>query len=232
MIAVGLSFAGGFMLANSLNRSELNRLQAENESLKKGAPASGEGDENTLSDEEIRQRIAEADKNPENIEFQKNLGLALYQYAAMKRDVELLKEVSRLLKRAFEAKNEDEEVLTGLGNISFDIGYFNKDNEKLVEARKYYQQILSKNPENVEIRTFYGLTFFLTDPPEPEKAVIEFEKSLKTDPRNEKTLQAMTEVLISQNKKKEAEAFLDKLAGVNPNNSFLPELRKRLEKEN
>lgn len=99
--AVVVSFVGGFLLANALNRSELNALRAENERLKTSSNESTENQTGlALSDEEIREKIAEADRNPNNYPFQKNLGLALYRYAAMKQDADLLAEAGRFLSRA------------------------------------------------------------------------------------------------------------------------------------
>src|SRR4028119_463862 len=94
IVAVTVSFAGGFLLANALNRSELNNLRAENERLKTSQNNSNQNQSGlALGDEEIREKIAEADLNPDNLAFQKNLGMALYRYAAMKQDAELLSEV-------------------------------------------------------------------------------------------------------------------------------------------
>ena len=91
IIAVVVGFLSGFLLANALNRNELSSLRAENERLAKSTnQTSQSASELFLSDEEIREKIAEADQNPKNFAFQKNLGLALYRYAAMKQDAELL----------------------------------------------------------------------------------------------------------------------------------------------
>ncbi len=123
MAAVVVSFFGGFLLANALNRSELNTLRAEIERLKTSPNASSQNNsELSLSEEEIRRKIAEADKNPDNSNFQKNLGLALYRYAAMKQDADLLSEVTRLLTRANQKDKQDYDVLITLGNTYFALG--------------------------------------------------------------------------------------------------------------
>ena len=70
----------GFLVANRLNRTELETLRTENARLK--TPTEKEGDqEPTLSDDELRTRIQKADENPKDLEYQKNLGVALYRYA-------------------------------------------------------------------------------------------------------------------------------------------------------
>ncbi|HXH69719.1 MAG TPA: hypothetical protein VNI60_05155 [Pyrinomonadaceae bacterium] len=227
--AITTSFVCGFLLANALNRNELNTLRAENEHLINAQTDSQANEsENTLSDEEIRQKIAEADRNPNNFAFQKGLGLALYRYAAVKQDTKSLKEVARLLKRANELNAKDYDVVVALGNLHFDIGYYKKDNQKFQEAREFYQKALEQKPNDSDVRTDLGLTYFLTDPPETDKAITEFQKSLITNAKHEKTLQVLTQALLSQHKTKEAEKYLDLLRAVNQNNGVLPELTSQI----
>lgn len=231
IIAVFLSFTGGFLLANALNRSELNALKAENERLKNVQKDAGESQsELTLDNEEIQKRIREADENPADIAFQKNLGIALYRYATIKKDTGLLNEVERLLARVYAADDKDYETLIALGNIYFDFGFLKKENDKFEKAREFYQKALNQKPNDVEVRTDYGLTYFFQTPPETDKAIQEFQKSLKENPKHEKTLQALTEALLSQNKIEEAERYFAKLKEVNKNNPALEELSVKLDK--
>ena len=88
--AVIISFGGGFLLANALNRNEISTLQAENARLKTAQDTQKQNEaELSLSGDEIKQKIAEADQNPTNFAFQKSLGMALYNYASMKQDTDL-----------------------------------------------------------------------------------------------------------------------------------------------
>lgn len=228
-IAVLLSFAGGFFLANSLNRNEINVLRSENEALKTlpTEPKKNAAEAN-LSDGEIRSKIVEADKNPTDIEYQKNLGTALYQYAMMKQDAELLGEAARLLKRVYESDKKDFSIVVMLGNALFDIGYLKKEDEKFAEAREMYKQALELKPNDADVRTDYGLTYFLQTPPENEKALAEFEKSYKQNPSHEKTLQVLTQFFLSRKNISEAEKYLSELRAVNKNNRNVPSLEKQL----
>ena len=229
IVAVAVSFAGGFLLANGLNRNELNTLRGENERLKNTQNSSTQNNSDAaLSDAEIRQKIAEADANPNNLAFQKDLGTALYRYALMKQDPELLADVARLLNRFYEKNPNDADVSATLGNIYFDIGYYKKDNAQFLKARDFYQKALEKKPADVEIRTDLGLTYFLIDPPENEKAIAEFQKSLQQNPSHEKTLQAMVQVFVKEKNVAEAEKYLAKLKTVNSGNQFLPELESQI----
>ena len=227
--AILASFICGFLLANTLNRNELNVLRAENESLKNTQNGSLKNDSsNSLSNEEIAEKIAEADKHPNEFAFQKGLGLALYRYASVKQDTVLLEETARLLNRAKELNPNDYDVIIALGNLYFDIGYFKKDNENLQKARGFYQTALNQKPDNADVRTDLGLTYFLMNPPETERAIAEFKKSLQLNARHEKTLQVLTQALLSQNKTPEAENYFNILKKVNQSNETLPELSEQI----
>ena len=231
IIAIIVSFIGGFLLANALNRNDLNTLRAENDRLKNSQTLTKQNESDlTLSDDEIREKIAEADRNPTNYAFQKNLGLALYRYAAMKQDAQMLMEVGRLLNRAYENNRQDYDVTVALGNIYFDIGYFQKDNSQFQKAREFYQKALEQKSNDSDVRTDLGLTYFLTNPPENERAVAEFQKSLQINPKHEKTLQVMAQILLSQNNPDEAEKFISRLKEVNSNNQTIPELESQASK--
>jgi tetratricopeptide (TPR) repeat protein len=146
----------------------------------------------------------------------------------MKQDAELLTEVGRLLSRAFENNKQDYDVVLTLGNTHFDIGYFKKDNAQFERARQFYSIALQQKPSDVDARTDLGLTYFLADPPDNEKAINEFQKSLQSNPKHEKTLQVITQALLNQSNISEAEKYLAKLKDVNPNNQYLSELESNL----
>jgi tetratricopeptide (TPR) repeat protein len=229
ILAVLISFVGGFLFANALNKSEFEMLRSENTRLKNpqtNAPQNEPGQ--TLTDEEIKRRIAEADQNPNNLEFQKNLGIALYRYASMKEDGALLKESARLLNRAYEKNQTDKDLIVTLGHLYYDIGYFQKDNESFNKAREFYQKALKQNPNDVDVRTDFGLTYFLQNPPDYDKAVAEFRQSLADNPKHEKTLQFMVQALLKQGKTQEAENYLAQLKEINPKTPTLAEVQAEI----
>ncbi len=83
-------------------------------------------------------------------------------------------------------------------------------------------------PADVDVRTDLGLTYFLTDPPEYDRAVAEFQKSLQGNPKHEKTLQVMAQTLLAQNKVAEAEKFVARLKDTNANNQYLAQLETQI----
>lgn len=227
ILAVILSFIGGFILANALNRQEMDGLRAENARLKDGAEQ--DAAESSLSLEEIKNKIVEADQNQNDFDYQKKLGLALYRYAAMKKDAGMLADVERILLRAAALNGKDYDVAVALGHLNFDIGFFQKDNQRFEKARDFYQKILIEKPNDFVVRTEYGLTYFLQDPPAAEKAIVEFEKSLRENPRHERALQYLIQALLREGKISEAEIALSKLKAINPKTPNLAEIQTQLD---
>jgi len=231
LVAVIASFFGGFLMANALNRTELTSLKAENERLKNAARDTTDtlDQQPALEDSELKAKIAQADQNPTDFDFHKKLGLALAKYASLKQDPDILKEAIRILTRANSLKKDDIDVLVGLGNAHFDLGYFQKDNKELDAARQFYTQALAAKPDDPEIRTDLGLTYFLYDPPDDNKALAEFQRSLKTNPKHEKTLQFMIQTLVRMNRIPDAERYLDQLRSANPTDETIPALAAKIQ---
>ena len=223
-IAAALGLAAGFILANSINRNELSVLRAENERFKTGASATNSDSRPELTEEEINATIARADQAPNDFELQRNIGVAIYRYGAMKQDEKLIRQSVRILDRAARLRPDDYDVILSLANANFDVGYFTKDNASLTSAREFYTKALAAKPENVDVRTDLGLAYFLQNPPDLENALVEFKKALEKNPKHEKTLQFMVQTLAKQNKSAEASEYLERLRSVNPKNESLGEL--------
>lgn len=227
IIIVGLlGFIAGFILANFLNRSDIADLRARNDGAATGAVPGlpGSSVEPTLSSEEIKAKIAEADKNADNFAFQKDLGLALYRYAAMRQDAELLEQARRLLDRAAGLNDRDFDTLVGLGHAEFDIGFYKKDNASFKKARETYVKALSIRPDDPDIQTDLGLTYFLQDPPDDAQAEVELKKVGVTNPKHERSLQFLVQIYARQKRIPEGRAVLDRIKALNPENSAIREL--------
>jgi tetratricopeptide (TPR) repeat protein len=232
ILGIIISFFGGFYLANSLNGNELLKLQAENEQLKKGLAAGPQNDaDNTLSEEEIRQRISEADGNPDKIDFQRNLGLALLNYGILKQNPDLISESARLLQRAYDSNSKDFDVVVALGTAFYDIASMRREEAGFRKARDYYAKALELKPDNATVRADYGSTYVFVKPPDFEKASAELQKSLQQDPKNQRALLLMTQTLIKQNNPAEAEKYLARLKEINPQTPTIAELTSQMAKE-
>lgn len=220
LIAGIVCFVAGFSFANYLNRSELSGLRGENERLK--TAQTSESGQLNLSDEEIDVKLAEAQQNSGNFNFQKSLGLGLYRYGAIKQDKAIIEKALPVLIRAHDLDASDYDVIVGLGNAYYDIGYFGKDNPSFDRSREFYGKALAKRANDIEVRTDLGLTFFLQDPPDYAAAIAEFERSLAIDPKHEKTLSFAA--LAMRNQNKDASKYSEVLRTVNPNSPTLREM--------
>jgi len=112
-------------------------------------------------------------------------------------------------------------VLVALGNMTFDL-------KRYTEAERWYQEALKLNPRDVNVRTDLGLSYFLREPKEIDKAIAEYRTSLGYDPRHEQTLQNLISALVAKGDKAAARPYLQQLEQVNPNNQALPQLRTQL----
>ena len=230
IIAALIGLAGGFLLANSLNRSTINALKTQLDTRNTTPNAnSAKPDELGVSDEEIRSKIAEADANPSDIAYQKSLGRGLYRFATMKKDADLLKEAKRLLIRANSLDPKDYDVLVDLGNAHFDTGYFDKDVASFKLARETYEKAFAVKPEDADVRTDFALTYFLDEPADLKRAIDEFQKALKMNPKQERALQFLTSTYIRQSDFASAQKTLDILKAANAKNDAIGSLATQIE---
>jgi len=223
-------FIGGFVLANKLNGAEIASLRSQlgpqtQANSNQALPA----DQFSLSDDEIRAKIAEADRNPTNFAFQKDLGIGLYRYAAMKQDIALFQESLRILERADSINNRDFDVLVAVGNGYFDLGFAKKELASFQKARENYARALAIRPGDADVQTDVGISYFVQEPPDYAKAAAELQKVIDANPRHTRSMQFLAEVLIKQNKLAEAEKLLGRLKELDPNNNVIPELTSRIE---
>lgn len=235
VVGIVAGFLLGFGFANSVNRKEQDTLRAELARLRtSGTPAvkqnvnSAAASDTTLSEEDLQRAIKKGDASPEDVELQRNLGRGLYLYAVNTGNVRLLQDAARMLERANRADPKDYETTVLLGNVLFDIGQNSGDTTRLHAARGYYLKALEMKPDDINVRTDLGLTYYFDRPSDPQRAIKEYRKSLAADPRHEMTLQNLAAALISTGNRAEAQQRLEELEQVNASNASLPNLRAQL----
>lgn len=224
---------GGFLLANGLNRSTLNALKTQLDK-RNADPASNSGPSSKPNDlnvsaEDIKSKVAEADANPTDLAFQKSLGRGLYRFATVKKDAELVQEATRLLIRANSLDPKDYEILVDLGNAHFDTGYFKKDSASFKLARETYEKAMALKPNDADVVTDYALSFYVDEPGDLKRAVAEFQKALKIDPKQERALQFLTSTYIRESDFATAQKTLDQLKAANPKNDSIADLTTQIE---
>jgi tetratricopeptide (TPR) repeat protein len=128
-----------------------------------------------------------------------------------------------MLKAANKLKPDDREVIVHLGNANFDAEHYD-------EAEKWYTAALAKKADDVDVRTDLGLTFVFRDPPNYDRAIQEFNKSLETDPSHIQTLQNLTVAYTKKGDAAKASATLTKLEAADPQNKAISKLKEDIQK--
>jgi len=230
--ALLLGFIGGFLLANSMNRSEINALRAQpaqtGPANTAASAASANDNEPSLSDAEINAKIADADKNPTNFDYQKNLGSALYKYASMKNLPALLPEVVRILDRADSLNNKDFDVIVALCNAHFDLGFANKNGAEFQKARDTYARALAMKPDDADVQTDNAISWYVQPDPDYAKAAAALEKVSAANPKHTRSMQFLAQSYIKLGRTADAQRVVDRIKSVDPTDSSLPELTSQL----
>jgi tetratricopeptide (TPR) repeat protein len=227
IIALLAGFIGGFLLANSINRAEINALRAAG-GRQTAQPVANSQQDQTLSDAELKAKIAEADENATNFAFQKDLGIALYRYAAMKQNVSILAESLRILERANSLNGRDFDVLVALGNAYFDIAFDKKDGVGFQKAREIYASALQVKPDDADVQTDIGISYYWQPSPDYNKAVAALDKVSTSNPTHTRSMQYLARSYIKLGKLAEAEKVAAKIKSINPTQEGLAELNAEL----
>lgn len=229
VIGLLLGYVVAFTFVTYVNRREtLNLAQGAAGRGGNLSPNNSGGPEDEALRAQVEQASARARENKDDFDAQLTA-------AELHARVGQFEESIDFLTRANELRPDDYEVVVGLGNLNY-------ESRRWEMAERWYKEALKKRPDDVNVRTDLGLTFFLRQPSDIESALTEFRQSLQRDPRHELTLQNMTVVLTRKasieteaapaRKKslEEAEQMLAKLQTVNPNNEALPNLRDAVER--
>ncbi|HVF27027.1 MAG TPA: tetratricopeptide repeat protein [Pyrinomonadaceae bacterium] len=221
IIGVLLGFIIGFFFANTVNQ----RAAAPSPSASansSGLPADHpQVPTNAVKDQQALQAAVEeaakrAGESPNDFDAQMR---AATGYGQLGRYEEALD----FLLRANEIRPSDYETVVQLGNANFEL-------ERYEAAERWYSAALVKKPDDVNVRTDLGLTFFFRKPKDADRAIEEFRRSLRYDPRHELTLQNIAAVLTDNKNFEEARVMLARLEKVNPNNRALDRLRDDIAK--
>ncbi len=220
---VGL-FAGlviGFMFANSINKNAATaaaptEMQA-NSNLPPGHPdigSVGKSNAPAAMQPEVTAAIEKAKKSPADFDAQVAAADAYYQ-------IDKYDEAINYLKAANKIKPDDREIIVRLGNANFDAEHFE-------ESEKWYTAALAKKADDVDVRTDLGLTFVFREPANYDRAIAEFENTLKYDPKHVQSLQNLIVASTKKGDAAKANAALAKLEGVDPTNKTIPKLREEI----
>lgn len=204
----------GFLFANNLNQTPVppasmpmttGAMPSQNQNLPPDHPQIGGSSSAPTGAPlaEVTAALKKAEAQPSDFKAQLDAGDLYYQ-------IQRYDEAAKFYERAAKIKPETK-VLVKTGNAYFDAERFEK-------AEKWYVDALAKNPEDVNVRTDLGLTFYLRNPPDVERAIKEYKISLEKNPNHELTLQNLVVALREKGDTPAAEEATARLAKINPNN--------------
>jgi len=213
----------GFMFANSVNQravvgSFAPGAPVSTTSLPPGHPdvPGGQSPQSMASAPEVQAAIDKAKKEPNNFEAQMKAAEFYNQIQRFDGAVEFLT-------RANQLKPNDYNVIVQLGNSNFDA-------DKYDEAEKWYTRALTIKSDDVDVRTDLGLTFIFREPPNFDRAIQEFKRSLEKEPNHIQTLQNLTVAYTKKGDSERAKSTLARLEQLDPSNPAISKLREDIGK--
>jgi tetratricopeptide (TPR) repeat protein len=214
---VGLVFGLiiGFMFANRLNREAAPApstsatsasMPASNSALPPDHPPIGQSGDGGAGGAvpQVMAAIEKARQNPEDFEAQMTAGDLYYQ-------IQRFPDAAKFYEAANRIRPNQDEPIIKLGNALFDA-------EQYEQAATWYEKALQQRPKDVNVRSDLGLTYFLREPRDIDRAIKEFQTSLSIDPNHEMTLQNLAIAYSEKGDKENAEKTVERLKKVNPEN--------------
>ncbi|MGE3465301.1 MAG: tetratricopeptide repeat protein [Pyrinomonadaceae bacterium] len=215
----------GFMFANSVNKGTIAPAPVAttantagplsgNPALPADHPPLGTSSGDTTGGggaiPQVTEAIQRAKDEPQNFEAQMTAADLYYQ-------IQRYDDAARFYEAALKLKSNDIEPLIKAGNSYFDA-------ERYDEAEKRYALALEREPKNINVRNDYGLTFFLREPRDIDRAITEFDRALAVDPNHEITLQNLAIAYKEKGDAAKLGPAIERLKKVNPQNPALKEL--------
>jgi len=128
---------------------------------------------------------------------------------------------AQAMRAAAEKDPTDVKTRVALGNLYFDA-------ERYSDAVTWYQEALKINPRNPDVSTDLGVSYYYMN--QPDRALQQFEESLKADPAHAKTMLNQGIVLaFGKQDLKGAVASWEKLIQVAPTSAEADAARKALQ---
>lgn len=219
--AIGL-FVGliiGFWYANSVNQgatAPVASVLPANANVPPGHPDISGGSNQTGMGPEVQAALEKAKQSPEDFDAQLKAAELYYQ-------ISRFDEAISFLKAANELRPDSYEIIVHLGNANF-------DSDRYDEAEKWYAEALARNAEDASVRTDLGLTFVFRNPPNYDRAIEEFNRSLNVDPNHIQTLQNLTVAYTRKGDRARAEETLTRLESVDAGNTAIKRLKDDIAK--
>lgn len=206
----------GFIFANSINRtgsqaqSTLPTDAPANMNLPPDHPPVGARTGQSQQGgalPQVTEALERAKNQPESFEAQMTAGDLYYQ-------IQRFADAAKFYEKANTLKPGEVEPMIKLGNANFDA-------EQYETAEKWYLEALKKTPNDTNVRTDLGLTYYLRTPRDTDRAIEEFKNVLDAEPDKEITLQNLALAYRESGDAQSFQTTLEKLRKINPNNPIL-----------
>lgn len=219
IIGLLLGFIIGFMFASTISqrdRQPASATTARNQNLPPDHPAlpaeAGKDPQQTFAD--VQAALKQAKEEPSNFDAQMRAAELYYQIQRYDQAIEFLLKANQL-------KPDSYEPVVNLGNVNFDAGHFEA-------AEKWYAAALQKRPDDVNVRTDLGSTFLSRQPPDLDRAIKEFRRSIELDPNHKQTIYNLVVAYLQKDDAREAQEMISKLEGIDPANQDLAKFKDKL----
>ncbi|HEY8561529.1 MAG TPA: tetratricopeptide repeat protein [Pyrinomonadaceae bacterium] len=216
-----VGFFAGFFVSNNLNRGAA--LQTSSGAQNPANPpflnqqtqvASVKESTSGAMMPDVAQTLDQAKNQPESFEAQMRAG-EMYQ------KIQNFEKAGVYFDAAAILKPTDRAQQVRLGNAFFDIRQFEK-------AETFYDQALEKKPDDIAVRTDLGITFLERQNPDYDRAIKEFQESLKLNPKHEPTLYNISAAYYRKGDQENAQKYLAELEQANPKSPLIERLKQTI----
>jgi cytochrome c-type biogenesis protein CcmH/NrfG len=209
LVGIGFGLFFGFVFVTWANQKAQTKPRAASTDV------SQKTSDGRASTAESEAAIKRAKENPNDFDAQMQGARAYYE-------TQRFDDAIQLLLRANDLQQNNVEPIIALGDVNADAGNYKS-------AEKWYAAALEMKPEDANVRASLARVFLISTPPNYEHAVAELRRALKTDPRNEPSLQYLAFALAHQHDERGARDAISQLEKINPSNPAIPRLRQEIE---
>lgn len=211
IVGLLIGLAIGFFAANYVNRNTSFSQQASQNTTNLPAINIKEHGPSVMMPD-VRQVLEIARNEPNNFDAQIRAGEMYYK-------IQRFDKALNYYIKAQKIKPSDLQANIKLAGIYYEM-------KNYIDAATYFMKALEIDPKNTDVRSDLGLTFYLREPSDNERAIREYRKSLDIDPNHEPSLQNLSVVLKKMNAEEELNKTLSQLKKVNPKNIILEKYEK------
>jgi tetratricopeptide (TPR) repeat protein len=220
LVAAGCLVVGffvGFFVSNNINRNAgLQTASTQNQTnppfLNQQTQVASVKEPNSAMLPDVAETLNQAKNQPENFEAQMKAG-DLYL------KIQNLEKAAGFYDAAAVLKPTEYAQIVRLGNAFFDVRHFEK-------AETFYSRALETKPGDIGVRTDLGITFVERQNPDYDRAIKEFQESLKLNSKHEPTLYNLSIAFHKKGDAENARKYLAQLEQANPNSPLIDKLRQ------